>query len=81
MAAGGEMNCKQDFVCVVDVKVTTRQFIKWPFDGMSVGDSFLVPEGVKRVSIGAAMQRAEKAGKGMFVSRTIEGQVRVWRFA
>jgi len=58
-----------------------RTFIDWPFATMNVGDTFLVPEGVKRVTITAAMNRAEKAGSGMFVSRKVEGGIRIWRFA
>lgn len=76
------MNCKPgDLACTIDVQIVTRTHVNWPFASMKVGDSFLVPEGVKRVSIAAAMQRAEKAGKGMFCSRTIDGCVRIWRFA
>lgn len=67
--------------CTAEVTAVTRTVVSWPFASMSIGDSFLVPVGVKRFSISAAMQRAEKSGKGMFVSRTVGGQVRIWRFA
>lgn len=55
--------------------------VRWPFEKMKIGDSFLVPEGVRRGTVSIAMLRAEKTGKGMFVSRTIESRIRVWRFA
>jgi hypothetical protein len=63
------------------LSVVTREHIDWPFATMQIGDSFLVPDGIKRTTIAAAMQRAEKSGKGMFVSRTMGGSVRIWRFA
>lgn len=76
------MNCKPgDFKSSVEVKLTTKTIVGWPFGEMKVGDCFVVPDGIKRQTIAVAMHRAEKSGSGMFVSRSIEGSVRVWRFA
>jgi hypothetical protein len=65
----------------IAVTIETRNHIVWPFASMAVGDSFLVPAGVSRPTVAMAMQRAEKSGKGRFVSRTVAEGVRIWRFA
>lgn len=66
---------------LVSCEIVTIMRISWPFATMKVGDSFVVPEGVQRFTVASAMQRAEKSGKGMFVSRTVGGRIHIWRFA
>lgn len=55
---------------------------KYPLDAMEVGDSFLIPGGTAvknpaRSSIYYQQVRHQKK----FVSRTVDGGVRVWRVA
>lgn len=55
---------------------------KWPLDDMKVGDSFKVPESVKRTAIAVYVSRYNKANDKKFVVRkTAEGELRCWRIA
>jgi hypothetical protein len=52
----------------------------FPFDGMQVGDSFLVPPKISRAVVSAAMQRAAEKLKAKFSLRAVgNGDVRCWR--
>lgn len=50
---------------------------KYPFVDMEVGDSFFLPQGTKAISVSAAIQG--RALNRKFVTRTVEGGMRVWR--
>ena len=50
---------------------------KYPFRKMKVGDSFLVNSNFHNVRSCAYM--ASRRGLGKFVSRTVEGGLRIWR--
>ena len=55
---------------------------KYPYAKMGVGDSFLVPSGVRGGSLGNICAMNKKMGERLghrFVARTVEGGVRVWR--
>ena len=52
---------------------------KYPFDKMKVGDSFFVPNG-KIGTIGNAVFMWNREHRdSQFISRSVEGGVRVWR--
>jgi hypothetical protein len=52
---------------------------RWPFDEMKVGDSFLIPADVKRVTFSVAAKRwANKHGAKFTTRKTPEGY-RCWR--
>lgn len=56
--------------------------IKYPFENMNVGDSFLVPEHLKRSTITVAAKRyAEKHGWRFSVRLTDDRKLRCWRVA
>jgi hypothetical protein len=52
----------------------------YPFAEMSVGDSFAVPDKTRAMFSGT-VAAAKKRTKFVFVSRDIDGGVRVWRKA
>jgi hypothetical protein len=55
---------------------------KFPFAGMKVGDSFAVPEKVKRVTVSVAARRYGIKNEMKFTVRKIEdGSFRCWRIA
>lgn len=55
-----------------------KRALKYPFDKMEVGDSFMV-KGVKRENLAVtAAKYGKKSGKA-FLVRDIEGGVRCWR--
>ena len=55
-----------------------RKALKYPFEEMQVGDSFLVTD-VKRENLAiTARKYGKKAGKD-FLVREVEGGVRCWR--
>jgi len=63
----------------VPIPAITRMS-KYPFDDMEVGDSFtILPEASKNISsaIGAYCRKRSDGRK--FITRSIEGGVRIWR--
>ena len=60
-----------------------NQPIKYPWEKLAVGDSFLVPAGtVQRSSVHAATARANRAHPDRrFITRAVDGGTRVWRIA
>ena len=53
---------------------------KWPFAKMKVGDSFAVPDDVKRQAIAvAAMRYGIKNDMKFTIRKTLEGNLRCWR--
>jgi hypothetical protein len=58
----------------------TRSLKKYPFQHMAVGDSFLMPEGMKRQTLSVAAKRYGDKHKMKFVTRMTEDkQIRCWR--
>ena len=53
---------------------------KYPFDGMKVGDSFLVPRKDRSCVSSAATAYSKKYGT-KFSMRTVDGVLRIWRIA
>lgn len=67
-----------------------RRPMKYPFDQLEVGDSFVIPihfTGDKKidknrsVSVSVSILKAKKQLGFKFASRTVEGGKRVWRTA
>lgn len=55
---------------------------KYPFAEMQVGDSFLVPEGISRTSIGVAAKRfGDKHGMRFTIRLNEKRLLRCWRIA
>ena len=55
---------------------------RYPFAGMQVGDSFLVPDDVKRTTVSiAAMRYGRKHGMRFTIRLTPERKLRCWRLA
>lgn len=55
---------------------------RFPFSGMQVGDSFLVPDDVKRTTVSiAAMRYGRKHGMRFTIRLTPERKLRCWRLA
>lgn len=56
---------------------------KFPFENMQVGDSFAVPEDVKRVAVSVAAKRYGDKHKMRFTVRLAveDGKLRCWRIA
>lgn len=55
---------------------------KYPFATMQVGDSFELPEGVKRSTVSVAAHRFSKKHGGKFTVRLTEDRkLRCWRVA
>jgi len=53
---------------------------RWPFPDMQVGDSFIVPEGIKRVTVNVAAKRYGDKHKMRFTVRLTEDRkLRCWR--
>lgn len=52
---------------------------KYPFDKMEVGDSFLVPAGVPRTTVGVAASRYGKPRGMKFSFRVTPEGLRCWR--
>lgn len=53
---------------------------RYPFAGMKVGDSFLVPSGVTRQAVAVAASRYGRKHKMKFSTRKLkEGGFRCWR--
>lgn len=57
-----------------------RTMRKYPFDGMEVGDSFVVPDR-ERVNALRAMTLTNRKGDGRRFSsrRQLDGSIRIWR--
>ena len=54
--------------------------MKYPFDKMKVGDSFLVPSDVTRQAVAVAASRYGKAHNMKFSTRQLkDGSFRCWR--
>ena len=54
-------------------------YLRYPWDAMAVGDSFFVPDD-KRSSVRSAASKRNQLNNGKrFISRAVEGGVRVWR--
>ena len=68
-------------VAVVPKRKKRRSNIKYPFDSMKIGDSFLVPSEDSHRSVSIAASNYGKAYGEVFVTRTVEDGVRVWRIA
>lgn len=62
----------------VSKRVGAGRETKYPFDLMEVGDSFLVTD-LKVKTISRTCCRYGKRLSRKFVSRTVDGGVRVWR--
>lgn len=55
---------------------------KWPFPNMKVGDSFAVPDDVKRQTIAvAAMRYGKKNNMKFTVRKGLDKHLRCWRIA
>lgn len=54
---------------------------KYPFAHMTAGDSFFVAGSTPRRMGGAIFQRKKASPGEEYVTRTVEGGVRVWRVA
>lgn len=55
---------------------------KWPFPDMKVGDSFLVPDDIRRSTINVAAKRYGDKHKMKFTIRLTEDRkLRCWRIA
>lgn len=53
---------------------------RWPFPDMQIGDSFIVPEGIKRVTVNVAAKRYGDKHKMRFTVRLTEDRkLRCWR--
>jgi hypothetical protein len=52
---------------------------RYPWDLLEVGDSFLVTERLKSARVGACIRN--KGSEKKFVSRSVEGGLRIWRLA
>ena len=56
--------------------------MKYPFDGMEVGDSFLVPSHVNRTTVSVAAKRwGEKHDVKFTIRMTEDRKLRCWRIA
>ena len=56
--------------------------MKYPFDGMEVGDSFLVPSHVNRTTVSVAAKRwGEKHDVKFTIRMTEDRTLRCWRIA
>lgn len=68
----------------VPAKIRTRTG-KYPWATMNVGDSFIIPDGIKAVNVRASMYKAQKdfagAGKKFHVGNDENGVLRAWRRA
>lgn len=55
----------------------------FPFEKMSVGDSFLIPTGFRKMNSisGTCSYHSKKLAPKKFVSRTTKAGIRVWRVA
>jgi hypothetical protein len=54
--------------------------VKYPFEQMEVGDSFAVPDTVKRTTLSIAMRRyGRKNNKKFTVRKFKDGAYRCWR--
>lgn len=51
----------------------------YPWDDLRVKDSFLVPTTKKRLELETRMRAAGKKLRREFVSRAVEGGIRIWR--
>lgn len=54
---------------------------KYPFAEMSIGDSFAYPQKTKHNTVGVTVCRAAKKLGFKFVTRKVDGIIRVWRVA
>lgn len=54
---------------------------RYPFADMQVGDSFLVPEGVKRSNVSVAAKRYGDRHGAAFTVRKVPEGLRCWRIA
>lgn len=57
---------------------------KWPFENMNVGDSFAIPENVKRQAVSVAAMRYGRKHGMKFTVRQIDSvnkSFRCWRIA
>ncbi len=53
---------------------------KWPLEDMNVGDSFEVPDTVKRTTVTVyAARYGKKTGKKFTIRKTQDGKLRCWR--
>jgi hypothetical protein len=55
-----------------------QKVVKYPYQYMEVGDSFLVPEGNLSKVCNASYREWKKTGR-KYTARVVEGGVRVWR--
>ena len=55
-----------------------ERYRKYPFEGMEIGDSFLVPHEMKNRVQASASSYGRRKNK-RFLTRTVESGVRVWR--
>lgn len=65
---------------LIDKNVPLPQ--QWPFPDMEVGDSFLVPDDIRRSTINVAAKRyGDKHGGKFTVRLTEDRKLRCWRIA
>lgn len=55
-----------------------QKVVKYPYQYMEVGDSFLVPEGNLSKVCNASYREWKKTGR-KYTARVVDGGVRVWR--